>query len=805
MEKLSEKQILAVKSIEKPTLVVAVPGAGKTRVIVEKFIYLYSSGFDPSRMAAITFTNKAANEMKDRIQRATDGSINLQYISTIHSFALSIMMRNQKYFGGKSGITILDEDDSLVLIKNLISSNDRFNKLINEVKLISLIIQKAKEDFDLPVLLQAYRNAHHVFLDNSSLDDEIKKLNISIARHKIFFEKPLYLEFFKYYQQYLNLNNLMDFADLVLYPTLTMLYDNFARTVIQSSLQYILVDEYQDVDRMQNKFITLISNGTNITCVGDEDQSIYSFRGGTPENILNFENNFEDPVVLYLDDNYRSARSIIQVSNLMIKENYQRRNKAAVAVRNEKGVVDFIQTYTNSEQADFIVSMIKSLISKNGYSFKDFAILARASWLLHEIEEKLKINNIPYNPLRGTGFYQRIEVKYPLYYLGYCLNPENEFLLKKIINFPARGIGEVTFQEIISKKSSENSSLWEVLTNSNNNRVKAFVDIIVKLKNAKALVEFFTMLYDIVFKSKWETQIERTSENDYDEEQYIEPEELERKTNYLTLLELCKQADEKYSKPFEQFYLTIISYVEQPHFNDAVSIGTLHSAKGLEFPVVFLPFLCEELIPYTWRGKKADIEEERRLLYVGITRAKDQLYLLYPESLNGIILEKTQFLDFLEERIFCGGQNLQTKTRKDKINIGDFVEIKGYGKGIVKEKRRLQNGKFLYAINIEGDMIEVIQDYYEIKKIEKNEKKIIKKNLIEKESIERISLDKEFKDKDPVDKDFVENNLINNDSMEKNQGKAILTDDMLKTFSQGNLENDNIKKILNIGEKKKKK
>ncbi|MCR4421362.1 MAG: ATP-dependent helicase [Exilispira sp.] len=689
---LNAKQLEAVQSIQFPTLVIAVPGAGKTRVIVEKYLYLHSLGFSPERIVAITFTNKAANEMSERLKSKISRFIDHPYISTIHSFALRLMVENHNLFGFKKGSTVIDEEDSKQIIDEIVSREKYFISSEQAYGFINYV----KETYQKDIIFYCYKDAHHLlnkeFKAKSSFLDEfndIDKLKIST---------------FCKYQKYLYESNLFDYADLILYPLLTMVLNSEIKEKIRTHFDYILVDEYQDVNNLQNNFLINLSNGANITAVGDEDQSIYGFRGASIEPIMNFEKNFKNAKIIYMDQNYRSKKKIIECANQVIAQNNIRRNKKTKPIRDEEGDVELTSFESESQMVDYIVDKIEYLNKKN-VPYDNIAILVRAAWLLLKIQNKFLEKYIPYKMLRGVNFFERKEIKNAIYYVTFKLNQDNEFLLKKICNYPKKGIGPKTVEKIIEQRKDSSKTLFETALDFNNDKVNEFFKFLNKLFGIKSIVKFLELLLtEGGFLEEWQKEKEE--------------EFLERKENFDLLISIAKKIEEENAEKnediFQSFISRVIPFFKNENEDNGVILGTLHSAKGLEFNAVFLPYVSETILPYVRYNKTSNIEEERRLLYVGMTRAKDYLYITHSKSieLRSSELEMSEFLDPIISEF------LVEKKIETKYKIGDYIGTKEYGYGRVTNIKFLRTGKIVYIVENENGIMQFIEGIHEIIKKE---------------------------------------------------------------------------------------
>ncbi len=716
MIELNEKQKSAVQSIEFPTLVVAVPGAGKTRVIVEKYAYLNSLGFPMERLVAITYTNKAANEMIQRIKARIPDCINNPYISTIHSFALRLMAENKKLFNFREDSTIIDEEESIQIILDIVerlkkevkkdSSNDKNNFYDDDdfniwANYLFEKISAAKQLYVEELILNVFSKAHHTLIENySDTNFSLEQKYKEKVEDKFFLEYKHYtmysyeLKIFQEYQQYLYKNSLFDFNDLILYPYLTMKFDENVRNKIKSRFDYFLVDEFQDIDNLQNNFLLILSNGANITAVGDEDQAIYGFRFASIEPIMKFEKNFKNAKIIYMNRNYRSSKEIIKASNEVIYFNENRRNKRVEMVKTTKGHVEIKVFELEKEMVEYIVDVIKFLNDNFLVSLDNIAILVRAAFLLIAIQKKLIEKNIPFNIRRGANFFNRSEIKYTVYYLAFIKNLNNEFYFKKIVSYPKRWISKKTTEEIIKIKSTSDKNYLNILLEHNNKGAKEFGEILTKLSNCKTLTDFFSLLLN---ECKF---IEEWGKKDVEEFDEIQQ-------NFEFLTKIAKDLEDEYNQKadeiFQIFLSRVLPFFENENNLKGVVLGTLHSAKGLEFDAVILPYVSETFLPFERKHRYTDIEEERRLLYVGMTRAKDFLYIFHANYFRNKTNYELSPSEFIKP-LFHDYLNKQSLVYS-RFKVGEEIECKPYGHGKIINISKLNNGKLAYTVeNSEGVM-----------------------------------------------------------------------------------------------------
>jgi DNA helicase-2/ATP-dependent DNA helicase PcrA len=603
------------------------------------------------------------------------------------------MVENQNLFGFKKGSTIIDEEDSKEIIQEIILK-EKYDLVSSDQ--VYNFINFAKETYQKDIIFYCFKDAHHLLSKDS-------KINLNVINEFKQVDKLKIMIFCKY-QKFLYESNLFDYADLILYPLLTMVLSSEVREKIRNHFDYILVDEYQDVNNLQNNFLINLSNGANITAVGDEDQSIYGFRGASIEPIMSFENNFKNARIIYMDQNYRSKKKIIECANKVISKNKIRRDKKTEPTRLEEGEVELISFESESQMVDYIIDRIEYLNEKN-ISNDKIAILVRAAWLLLKIQNKFLEKYIPYKMLRGVNFFERKEIKYAIYYITFKLNQDNEFLFKKICNYPKKGIGSKTIEAILEEKEKSLKSLFETALYFNNDKVKKFFNFLNRIFEEKSIVKFLELLLtEGGFLEEWQKEKEE--------------EFLERKENYELLISIAKKIEEenegKNEDIFQSFISRVIPFFKNENENNGIILGTLHSAKGLEFNAVFLPYVSETILPYARYNKIADVEEERRLLYVGMTRAKDYLYILHSNSieLRASELEMSEFLnpiipDFLVE-----------KKIETKFKVGDYIGTKEYGYGRVTNIKFLRTGKIVYIVENENGIMQFVEGIHDIKKKE---------------------------------------------------------------------------------------
>lgn len=607
LDQLNPVQQQAASVIEGPVMIVAGAGSGKTRVLTYRIAHLLESGIPPYEILALTFTNKAANEMKGRIERLIGHQARNVWAGTFHSIFARILRQEAESLGYSRSFTIYDTEDSLNVIKNIMTSLNISQQQIHP-RTVQSRISGAKNQMMSP---KAY--------------DEIANTVIEQQVAAIFAE----------YQQKLHASNAMDFDDLLLKPI--ELFTNFPRTLekYQYRFKYLLVDEYQDTNRAQYVLINLLAKKfKNICIVGDDAQSIYAFRGADIRNILDFERDYPDAKVFRLEQNYRSTKTILAAADSVIKNN---RNQIPKTLWTDNPVgekVKVLEADDDKMEGLLIAQKIEEHINKEKLNLKDFAILYRTNAQSRSIEDALRRAGIPYVIVGGIEFYKRKEIKDVLAYLRLIVNPKDEESLLRVINYPPRGIGETTINKVIEQATKTHASLFDVISNvdaltSISERTKTimrqFVGLLkkyIELKSSMSASEVARALVD-------ELGILRM----YKEEQT--PESLARWENIQELLSAITEFVDQHKEKgtLENFLeeVSLVSAVDQmPDQRNSVTMMTLHSAKGLEFPVVFITGMEEGLFPlYQMSLDANELEEERRLCYVGMTRAMKQLYLTF--------------------------------------------------------------------------------------------------------------------------------------------------------------------------------
>lgn len=614
LKDLNSAQIEAVTYIDGPLLVYAGAGSGKTKVITYKIAYLIDAiSIRPSQILAVTFTNKAAQEMKERTESIIGEEIKDLFIGTFHSICAKILRKEIKLLGYKENFSILDEDDSVGVIKDIMKELNLDTKYINP----------------------------------SSVKDYISKAKMNLIESKDFNYRDYFEEvvarIYKKYEKTLKDNNALDFDDLIMLTIKLFKENPQILYYYQTKFRHILVDEYQDVNRMQYEFIKLLTEKVRkFTLVGDDDQSIYSFRGASSEFIDKIYEDFEDLKVIKLEKNYRSPQEILDIANRLIKYNKRRTEKELYSDISYENSISFYEALDELDEARFVVQKIMELKEEKGYKNKDFAILYRTNSQSRAFEEYLIQEGIPYQVIGGQKFYGRTEIKDIIAYLSLVNNPSDNISFKRIVNIPPRKIGDKTLDELIKIAEGNGKSLYEsipdFLKNKDSKPLKDFYELIKELEELSNSMPLPRFVEEVISKVQYIKYLEEKYKEDSDERIGNVKEFENMVVNFARETE-----DANLSSLLTQ--ISLITSIDEAKEDNRVSLMTLHAAKGLEFPVVFLVGLEEGLLPH-FRSLEAtkDIEEERRLCYVGITRAKEKLFLTYA-------LRRTKFGSFNPSKI----------------------------------------------------------------------------------------------------------------------------------------------------------
>lgn len=695
VDSLNDRQKEAVVNTDGPMLILAGAGSGKTKVLTTKVAYLIEEkNINPNNILAITFTNKAAKEMKERIFKLEGNSAFYIQISTFHSFGLKILKENCELLGYEKNFTILDSDDSLSIIKKIMKElNIDANKY--NPKAIKNVISNNKNEIIDPEKYSLYVNTDF---------DEIA------------------LEVYRKYEKSLKINNAVDFDDLLILPL--KLFNNNPRVLqkYQEKYKYVFIDEYQDTNEPQYILSKMISaKYKNITVVGDADQAIFTWRGANYKNILNFEKDYKDAKVVLLEENYRSTKTILNAANNVIKNNKVRKEKNLWTQNEEGSKITYYKAFDEKDESNYVVNEIKKLIEK-GVNPKDICVLYRANAQSRTVEEAFLTSNISYNIVGSYAFYNRKEIKDLIAYLKLIYNNKDDVSLLRVINYPKRGIGNKAIENLAIKSNVLDKSLYEVIDSGKELDFKNMIEEIKKEESHLTLTELIDMVLD-------KSGMKKSLEDEKSIEADIRLENLEEFKSIAKAMEINEgivSLEELLDK------LALVSDVsEQKNDNeDKVTLMTMHAVKGLEYDYVFIVGVEEGLFPHSNSLESNDeLEEERRLCYVAITRAKKKLYLINARSriLYGKVSSNvpSRFINEISD------EYIETIGKKEDINVfkpkidknkmmnedndlhpGDMVNHDKYGFGVV--------------VTIDGSIATISFKRDGLKKLMKNHKSIHK-------------------------------------------------------------------------------
>ena len=694
LDYLNKEQKEAVLKTEGPLLILAGAGSGKTKVLTTKIAYLIEEcGISPYNILAITFTNKAAREMKDRVFSMIGNKAKNAQISTFHSFGVRILTEYFEFLGYDKNFVIMDSDDSLSIIKKILKNKGLDPKSYSPNGIRNKI-SNCKNDMISCTDYEKY-----------ALGDY----------------EQVVLEVYKEYEKTLKENNAVDFDDLLLLPIKLFKENKQVLEHFQDRFQYVLIDEYQDTNEVQYIISKMICEKyKNICCVGDVDQSIYSFRGANYKNILNFEKDYPNASVIKLEQNYRSTTTILDAANDVIKNNKDRKEKNLWSNKGKGELISYYRAYNGIDEAQFVSKEIIKLV-ENGIEYKDIAVLYRTNAQSRTLEEEMLKDSIPYRIVGGVGFYSRREIKDVLAYLRLIHNSKDNISLLRIINVPKRGIGNKTISNLIEKANIENKSIYDVIDSGKELSFKEMIESLKKQSENLTLTELVDRILTV-------TGIKEEYENEKTLDADIRLENLEE------LKTVTKTFEEREGVISLEDFLLEVSLVtdinEYHEDSNQVSLMTVHAVKGLEFPYVFIVGLEEGLFPHINSLLSSnELEEERRLMYVAITRAKEKLYIVNAQS-RMLFGESTANVPsrFIKEinsdlidKLFIEKESSDIVEKEDKFykdeevdyNVGDFVYHEVFGQGKI--------------IDIQKDIMSIAFKHpYGIKKLMKNHKSITK-------------------------------------------------------------------------------
>lgn len=694
LNELNKEQLKAIKITKGPLLILAGAGSGKTRVLTTKIAYLIEQNIaKPYQILAITFTNKAAKEMVGRLKKLIGKIANDLQVSTFHSFGLRIIKENYQLLGYSSNFVIMDSDDSISIIKKILKEFDLDSKLFNP-NAIKSKISSAKNELILP---KDY--AKYAFSD---------------------FEKVV-LKVYIRYEEMLKISNSVDFDDLQILPLKLFMEHPIILEKYQNKFRYIFIDEYQDTNKVQYLLSKMISKKhQNICVVGDNDQAIYSWRGANYQNILNFEKDYPNTQVILLEQNYRSTQNILKAANSVIINNKDRKDKKLWTTAEIGEQLTFYQAYDEKDEASYALQEIKQLIDK-GIPKETIAILYRTNAQSRVVEEACLKENVPYRIVGNFYFYNRQEIKDLLAYLRLIHNEKDNISLLRVINTPRRGIGEKKITELINRANEKNQSIYEIIDSGKELLFKEMIESLKKIKDEITLTE---LIDKVLNASGLKEELIKTKTLEAD----IRLENLEE---FKSITKSFEEREGLIS--LEDFLLEVSLVSDKSEYKDdydRINLMTVHSVKGLEFDYVFIIGLEEGIFPHiNSLMESSQLEEERRLCYVAITRARKKVYLINArrrmlygrESVN----PTSRFINEIDSSLI-DMPNYQEKTtikKEDYLNktetdyvTGDLVYHETFGKGIVIE---VSNTLVTVAFNQKNGVKKMIKNYKYMQKIDK--------------------------------------------------------------------------------------
>ena len=674
---LNEPQREAVTTIEGPVMVIAGAGSGKTRALTHRIAYMIEQGINPFSIMALTFTNKAAKEMKERIMQLVEpGAARNVWMGTFHSIFARILRIEAASLGYTPEFTIYDTDDSKTLINSILKEREIDTKAY-PAKYILHRISMAKSALYTP----------EDYCENAEIQEQDRRAN-----------KPLIGEIFKTYNSRLKRANAMDFDD-ILFNTNVLLRD-FPDILYkyQRHFEYILVDEYQDTNYAQYLIIKRIAAmRENICVVGDDAQSIYGFRGANIQNILNFKIDYPEQRLIRLEQNYRSTKTIVKAANSVIANNKDQIKKNVWSDKEEGELITLLRATSDNEEGTLVANSIFGYKMSRQLANKDFVILYRTNAQSRSLEEALRKQDIPYKIYGGLSFYDRKEVKDLLAYFRMTINPTDEQALLRIINYPARGIGETTKQKLQVIADERKCTVWDVLTSLNEQSTEFNMGTVSKLSNFVTMIQSFQTQIDKMNAFELAKHITETVGIIKVLKEDESPDGVMRVQNIEELLNAIQEFSDKQVDEVtgEQMTVNLPKFMEdvalltdqdqkEDENADYVTLMTIHSAKGLEFPYVYIVGLEENLFPGIQSlSTREDLEEERRLFYVALTRAETKLILSYAESRyrwgNITLSEPSRFIEEIDPELIERPKraNFRGTTIKEDRSFNPFSSNRG--------------------------------------------------------------------------------------------------------------------------------
>jgi DNA helicase-2/ATP-dependent DNA helicase PcrA len=695
LEQLNDMQKEAVLYNEGPLLIIAGAGAGKTKTLTTKIAFLIEEkNVAPENILAITFTNKAAKEMKDRIFAQIGSTAKRLQVSTFHSFGLKLLRENYDILGYDKNFVIMDSDDSLTVVKKILKDMNYDPKIYNP-RAIRNKISSCKNEMTSPEAYERY-----------AVSD---------------YEKVVQ-EVYSKYETKLQRNNSVDFDDLLLLPIELFKKNPDILNKYQDLYKYILIDEYQDTNEAQYILTKLLSaKNRNITCVGDDSQSIYSFRGANYKNILNFEKDYKDAKTILLEQNYRSTSNILDAANQVIKNNKQRKDKNLWTSRGVGEKIKYYRAYNERDEAQYVIRKTKELINR-GVEYKDIAVLYRTNAQSRVLEEEMLKENLPYRVIGSFYFYSRKEIKDLIAYLRLIHNSKDNVSLLRVINTPKRGIGLKTIENLTEIADRNEISLYEAITSGKELEFKNLIERLKEVSEGLTLTELIDKVLD-ASGMKQDLESEKTLEAEV------------RLENLEEFKSITKSFEEKEGLvSLEDFLLEISLISDVEEYKDdpnRISLMTVHSVKGLEFDHVFVVGMEEGIFPHmNSLMDNSELEEERRLCYVAITRAKDDLHLVNArrrtlfgkEQINPV----SRFIGEINNDLIETNVKDELPKQEEKVNVGEMFR---------EENVDYQVGDFVYhetfgtgkVVEVTNTLVSVAFKHpHGIKKLMKNHKKLSK-------------------------------------------------------------------------------
>ena len=645
LSKLNNEQKEAVTFLNGPLLVLAGAGSGKTRVLTHRIAYLIEKGISPYHILAITFTNKAAAEMKERVIKLIGGEASNMQISTFHSFGLRLIRENTKYLDLGNNFAIYDTEDSLTLVKKILKSlNIDTNKFTP--KSFRNKISSLKNDL---INYQEYKQYAKTDFDEMTV------------------------KVYKKYEEELRNNNAVDFDDLLILPIKLFRENEDILLKYQERFKYILIDEYQDTNEAQYVLTKLLaSKYQNICVVGDSDQAIYGFRGANFKNILNFEKDYKLCKTIILDKNYRSTKTILDAANSVIKNNHERHPKDLLSVKGEGEKITYYRARNGLDEVGYIADTINDL-KNQGISLDEMVVLYRTNAQSRSFEDEFLKKNIPYRLIGSINFYQRKEIKDLMAYLKVINNPRDTISLLRSINTPKRGIGSKTIEDLVEKSTENNISVLDAIDSG---KALVYKNIIKEIQEEMEHLSLTELVDLVLLKSGLKEEL--VKENSIEAETRLE--------NLEEFKSITKAFEDKYgliSLPDFLYEVSLISdNTEISDSKNRVTLMTIHAVKGLEFNYVFITGLEEGLFPHSnCLYSESEIEEERRLCYVAITRAREKLYITNARTrvLYGMdqINPVSRFINEIDSELLDSNNEVVSgfikKTSSDKVSSSPKV------------------------------------------------------------------------------------------------------------------------------------